>query len=94
MNTHTLESHSDSTTTHAPHVAHSATSAVHRTAHPPSPLDRFALRIGVALIIWGRRSYRPGASRSELIRRHVNRVALQQREREDQRRHALAVVDR
>jgi hypothetical protein len=51
---------------------------------PPGPrptlLERLALRIGMALIIWGRRS-KGEPDRSEAIRRYTMRTARERRER-------------
>jgi hypothetical protein len=55
-----------------------------RRSRPPNPLDRIALHLGVALIIWSRRG-RIQPDRAELIRRHGVRVARERRESEYQR---------
>jgi len=80
----------------APQTASSvqARSAVHirsasdRRSRPPNPLDRLALRIGIALIIWGRRGTAQ-PSRSELARRYESRISRENRERDAQQRWTL-----
>lgn len=66
----------------------------HRSAHPPNLLDRVALRAGLALIVWSRRSVRPAPDREDLARSRAARVAREQRERGYESRHALVVVER
>jgi len=73
----------------APQIASTAI----RRSRPPNPLDRLALHVGVALIIWGRRG-NSQPDRSELIRRHKARTAREDRERDYQRTWLLAVPRR
>ena len=51
MNTHTLETLSS--TTAEPRAERQT-----RNSHPPSPLDRLAMRVGLALLLWSRREER------------------------------------
>ena len=99
MNTQTLETPRDSNTDNGTDTAVAgvpAAGASQRTrpAHPPSPLERAALRLGLALIVWSRRSYRPGPDREELIRRHRNGVARREREDRQLRSRLLNLVER
>lgn len=48
---------------------------------PVRPLDRLALRVGLALITWGRRTTRSRISRERLVRRHELLLLREQRER-------------
>jgi hypothetical protein len=59
----------------------------------PTLLERLALRIGIALIIWGRRS-KGDSDRSEAIRRYTMRIARETREREYHLEWALSVARR
>jgi hypothetical protein len=59
----------------------------------PTLLERLALRIGIALIIWGRRS-KGDSDRSEAIRRYTMRTARETREREYHLEWALSVARR
>lgn len=81
MNSQLLE-HSSSS--HA--ATESQADLARRPAHPPSSLDRIALRIGLALIVWSRRSAKPAPEREELARAHAVQRAREQREREYERR--------
>lgn len=65
----------------------------HPPSPPPTPLERLALRIGITLIIWGRRG-KLQADRSELTRRYEARAAREKREREYQQSWMLAVPRR
>lgn len=101
MNTQTLETRRDSNTGNgtdgvAAVTAASAARASQRTraAHPPSLLERAALRLGLALIVWSRRSHRPAPDREELIRRHRNGVARRQREDRQLRSRLFDLVER
>jgi hypothetical protein len=64
----------------------SAESTALSHSRPPNPLERIALRVGIALIIWSRRQSKANARRNELIRRHQARAARDAREREYRRR--------
>ncbi|GAB3396402.1 hypothetical protein GCM10027568_30420 [Humibacter soli] len=77
MNTQTLETLSSATT--EPRAERQT-----RNSHPPSPLDRLAMRAGLALILWSRReerarrtldreltSQRNSAERDRLAREHT-----------------------
>lgn len=91
MHTSTLHSHRDRASSSS-ELGRLATTQ--RAARPPSAIDRVALHLGMALIIWGRRSYHAGPSREELALRHENLVARQRREDHSLRRHLLIVVER
>ena len=55
-----------------------------RDSHPPSPLDRLAMRIGLALVLWSRHEHRTARSREaewELIARRY-RLERERRARE------------
>ena len=73
MNTQTLSSR-ESTAGLLPAASHRPTS------HPPSPLDRLAMRVGLALILWSRREHRT-RSRAELDRARHARLHTLERER-------------
>jgi len=55
-------------------------------------IDRIALRVGIALIVWGRR--RSVDSRERLAHRHEQRIARLERERQHERRLRLEVPPR
>lgn len=69
-----------------------------RDAHPPSPLDRLAMRVGLALVLWSRREH--GSRREHRSRRdrdaqwrltaHRNRL---ERERQAREQRWLTGVD-
>jgi hypothetical protein len=60
------------------------TDALRRNAHPPSTLDRLAMRVGLALILWSRHRTRPRIDRDEQWSReaHQNRLERERRARE------------
>ncbi len=70
-----------------------------QTAEAPRPsvsrrvavLDRIALRLGLALIVWSRRRDRKRLSREQQRLDHANLVATERREREAERRALLTV---
>jgi hypothetical protein len=67
-----------------PAVTTQVVTRVVRRSRPPNPLDRLALRIGLALIIWGRRGTTE-PDRAHVIRRRAGSIAREAREREYQR---------
>ncbi|GAB3610703.1 MULTISPECIES: hypothetical protein [Humibacter] len=76
MSTQTLDQQRASTT--------EAIASLRQNSHPPSPLDRLAMRVGLALVLWSRREHRERPSRDaewELIARR-NRLERERRERE------------
>lgn len=77
-----------------PTVSSSTAVRVIRRSRPPNVLERLALRLGVALIIWGRGRSRSTPDRAELIRRHETQLARERREREYQLNGHLAIVRR
>jgi hypothetical protein len=58
------------------------------TRSRPTLLERVALRVGIALIIWGRRS-KAAPDRSEACRRYEAQAARHERERHYQEEWAL-----
>ena len=88
MNTQLVENRRTPTVTSSPAVR------VIRRSRPPNVLERIALRLGLALIIWGRGRSRFAPDRAELIRRHETRLARERRERQFQSDWQLAVVRR
>ncbi|HEY5222980.1 MAG TPA: hypothetical protein VIJ18_08070 [Microbacteriaceae bacterium] len=54
--------------------------------HPPNTLERVALRVGIALIVWGRRRTRIGPTRDELARRYATLMARGRFERAQEHR--------
>jgi hypothetical protein len=82
MNT-LLESPLDTATTGATSVASHPT--------PATPAQRLALRLGMALIIWSRRTARR-VDRDELLRRHELREQLAREQRAAAVRHAWTTL--
>ncbi|MDM4763850.1 hypothetical protein QT381_12610 [Galbitalea sp. SE-J8] len=88
MNT-TLARESRTTTTHPPH------DAVHAAGtRRVGLLDRLALRAGLALITWSRRTVRPAPERERLASQHEQRLARLARERAAERTLHLTVPRR
>lgn len=76
MSTQTLDQQRASTT--------EAIASLRRNTHPPSTLDRLAMRVGLALVLWSRHESRARPSRDaewELAARQ-NRLDRERRERE------------
>jgi len=72
------------TTAHPPH----SDSATTRRAQPVRLLDRLALRLGLALIVWSRRTA-PRLDREALARRRELLVQLERERRDAERRRLL-----
>jgi hypothetical protein len=66
--------------------------ASRRDAHPPSPLDRLAMRVGLALVLWSRHEHRPRLDRDARWRltAHRNRI---ERDRQAREQRWLTSVD-
>ncbi len=83
MNTQLVEAPVASTTVERQSPARPVPSQV---LHPPNTLERVALRVGIALIVWGRRRARFGPTRDQLVRRRATISARERFEREHERR--------
>ena len=95
MKTETLSSAQTTTDTNeeSPRTVSSATTQRLRSnAHPPNTVDRLAMRVGLALILWSRHHTRSRANRDEewALAAHHNSLERQRREREQD---WLAAVD-
>lgn len=83
MSTQTLEKKRESTT--------EVVTSWSRDSHPPSPLDRLAMRVGLALILWSRHDDRARLGRDdarELLARR-NSIERERQAREDAWRAAV-----
>ncbi|GAB3808697.1 hypothetical protein GCM10028798_35120 [Humibacter antri] len=76
MSTQTLDQQRASTT--------EAIASLRRNSHPPSPMDRLAMRVGLALVLWSRREHRARRSRDAewALAVQRNRLERERRERE------------
>ena len=65
-------------------VATGAVSSWSRDSHPPSPLDRIAMRVGLALLLWGRHRHRARPDREAQweLTAHRNRLERERAARE------------
>ncbi|WP_243064780.1 hypothetical protein [Humibacter sp. RRB41] len=85
MNTQTLDTRTSTTVERAAETQG-------RSSHPPSPLDRLAMRVGLALVLWSRREHR-APSREEVDRSRAVRLNTVERERLARERAWQAGVD-
>jgi hypothetical protein len=94
MNTQTLDTRrAETTAASASGSARAQTTvASTRDAHPPSPLDRLAMRVGLALVLWSRRERRVRHDRDAQWQLAAYRNGLE-REREARERLWLTGVD-